>query len=123
MRDEIFYLLLIGCFILLVGSDLNRKELADEDYSICHSVDMPNGTEGVLSQVEFAFKSHFPSLKSFLFLSQHFFGDSYRSQQFFTKANLKSHQLKRLNLKAEMDKPFRLLVCLPTCKQDDHELV
>ena len=123
MRDEIFYLLLIGCFILLVGSDSNRNEFADEDYSTYLSVDMANGTEAVLPQIEFAFKSQFPSLKSFLFLNQHFFGDSYRSKQLFTKVNLKSHLLKRLNLKAEKDKPFRLVVCLPSSKQDDHELV
>ncbi len=123
MRDEIFYLLLIGCFILLVGSGLNQKKLADEDYSICLSVDMPNGTEGVIPEVDFAFKSQSLSLKSFLFVSQHFFGDTYRSKQLFTRTNLKSYQLKRLNLKAEKDKPFRLIFYLPISKQDDHDLV
>jgi hypothetical protein len=123
MRDEIFYLLLIACFILLVSSDLNREKLADKDYSICLSVDMPNGTEGVLPQVEFAFKNQFPSLKRFLFLSPHIFGDTYRIKQLITRTLLKSYQLKRMNLKAEKDKPFRLLFCLPFCKQDDHELV
>jgi hypothetical protein len=123
MRDAIFYIFLIACFILLVSSDLNREKLADEDYSTCLSVDMPNGTEGVLTQIEFAFKSHLPSLKSFLFLSPHFFGDTYRIKQLITRTNLKSYQLKLLNLKAEKDKPFRLIHCLPISNLDDYELV
>ena len=123
MRDAIFYLFLIACFALLVSSDLNREKFSDEACSICLSVDMDNGTEAVLPQIEFAFKSNFPDLKSFLFLSQHFFGDTYRCKQLFSSTILRSYQLKRINLKVEKDKPFRLLFCLPSSKQDDHELV
>ncbi len=123
MRDAIFYIFLIACFTLLVSSDLNREKVVDEDCTTCLLVDIPNGTEAVITDVDFVFKNQMISFKRFLFLNQTFFGDTYRSKQFFSSIILKFYQLKRLDIKAKKDKISRLLFCLPSNKQDGHDLI
>jgi len=123
MRAEIFYLLVISFFVLLVASDPNGEKLAGEDYTTCLSVDLPNGTEGVIPEIKFTFKSHFPSLKCFLFLSENFFGNAFRCEDRLSRTFLKSYQFKRINLKAIKEKPFRLILCMLNQKQDDYDLV